>query len=691
MFSDLLAVLCGFCLFSLVAFFPGYAVGWLTNALRFRARTRAFRLAASAPLAISIGPIVSFTIGRWFSLNAVLALAVCLAVLGLLLIARDLLRAPRRFPKELLPFFFLTSAWLAVAIFSLIDLQFAGRTYFSIIFFDYSIRIPITQAISTFGLPARSPFFFTGNPVALRYHYFWMILCALVRKLGGGAVDARQTFIAGTLWGGIAILCIIPLCLRLFSPGGSANLYRRTFIGLCLVGVTGLDILPTLLMLFLNYTGVVRGISPSVEWWNNQVDGWLYTMLWEPHYICALVACLTGFLILWDTEQETRMAARLSNSILAGLAFATAVGAGIYIPLVFSALLSTWILVLSLKRRFRSVANYVISGITAAACAGPFLQTLTSGKSAGGSFLKITIRSFEPAEMFLKIFHLDNPWQLTLGNALLLPLNYLLELGVFFLVGYLTCKRLWVRRNALCDADLAGLLMAGISMAICTFVRSGVIANNDLGWRGFLICQFILLLWAADLFPDLASIHARTRSLISLFLVLGAVGVLYDLAILRFYAVLSDAGTVPLISWLSGDQHLGERTTANREAYHWLRAHSDPAAVVQQNPEVFQDTPFGMYGERQTVAGGKGCLTTFGGNPDDCAPALRQLDPVFTSGTLEAFAAACRALPVDFFVAKDTDPAWHDKTSWVWTEAPLFQNSFVRIYACPRKHLAKLF
>ncbi len=41
--------------------------------------------------------------------------------------------------------------------------------------------------------------------------------------------------------------------------------------------------------------------------------------------------------------------------------------------------------------------------------------------------------------------------------------------------------------------------MALVSILVCTFLRSGVIANNDLGWRGFLIAQFVLLIRGAQL------------------------------------------------------------------------------------------------------------------------------------------------------------------------------------------------
>jgi hypothetical protein len=323
-----------------------------------------------------------------------------------------------------------------------------------------------------------------------------------------------------------------------------------------------------------------------------------------------------------------------------------------------------------------------LSGIVATICVIPFLRSLAASKGTGGSFLQLTMRSFELGELFLRIVHLARPWQLVVGDALMLPLNYLLELGVFFLFGYLMCKRFWKSRNSLSQPELAALIMAGTSMVICTFVRSGVIANNDLGWRGFLICQFILLLWAADLFPQLSELQSRAKRFVGLFIVLGAIGVAYDLAILRFYPVLSDAGMVPKLFWLSGDQQLGERTTANREAYQWLRSETPKQAVIQQNPEVFQDNFYGLYAQRQTLAGGKGCLTTFGGDPEDCTPLMQRLDSFFAGGSSETLGAACRALPVDAFIAKDTDAAWRDKASWVWKTPPAFQNGFVRIYFC---------
>jgi CRISPR/Cas system-associated exonuclease Cas4 (RecB family) len=32
--------------------------------------------------------------------------------------------------------------------------------------------------------------------------------------------------------------------------------------------------------------------------------------------------------------------------------------------------------------------------------------------------------------------------------------------------------------------------------------------------------------------------------------------------------------------------------------------------------------------------------------------------------------------------AIDTDPAWSDRRSWVWTQPPVFANRYVRLFRC---------
>jgi hypothetical protein len=688
--SDLIGISAGFVLFSLIAVFPGYSIGWLTNVLGFRDRSLPFRLAASVPISLSIAPIAGYTVGRRLGLDAVWIVYALL--FGAALAAGAWRRGSFSAPGlgRLWPLFALVGAWLVIASLSLADLPFGHRLYFSIIDFDYSVRIAFTHSIAAFGLPARNPFFFPGHAVDLRYHYLWLIVCAQISRVGGSLfearlVDARRAFIAGTLWVGIALIALIPLYLRLFIATGR-DLLRQSRIGITLLAVTGLDIVPALLLVWGYRAGMFSEMSPSVEWWNNQVDGWLYTMLWEPHYVCALVACLTGFLILWKLPPRATWRERIVSGALAGVAFATAAGSGIYVAAVFAVFLAIWFLVMLTRKLRREAEATAIAGAVSIALIYPFFASLRSsfasaGAASGGGtatqhLFEFTVRAFAPVGM---LFGSDWPWQRYVANLLLLPLNYFIELGIFFVAGYMFWTRFRARKRPATFAELAALLMLSTSVLICTFVKSVATQNNDLGWRGFLPAQFILLLWAASLLSERASRTALTTVL----LMLGLAGVTYDLAILRFYPVLADFGKVPKIGWLGSDRQIGPRTLANREAYEWIRARTPETAIIQPNPEpVYQDTSFGAYGDRPTIAVGYICGSSFGGNPQECQSTLAVLAPLFAGGTTQVLSDACRKEPMDFVIARDTDKAWHEPSSWVWLGTPVFSNNFTRVFAC---------
>ena len=674
--SDLTGISAAFALFSLLAFFPGYALGWLANLFSFRTRQLPFRFAVSVPLSIAITPVLGYTVG----LNAVWFVYAALCVGAIATGALRQTSLNLRSIRSTWPFAALVVLWLALALISLADLPLGHRLYFSVIDFDYCVRIAFTHSLAAFGLPARTPFFFPGHPVALRYHYFWILVCAQICRLGAPLVDARQAFIAGTLWVGIGMISLIPLYLRLFSTA-SRQFLRRSRIGIALLAVTGLDIVPALFMVWLHRIGLIAGISPSVEWWNEQVDGWLYTMLWEPHYVCALVACLTGFLLVWTLPPQAPRRQRLIAGLVAGLAFTTAAGSGLYVALVFAVFLALWFAVTVQRKEWWASEALAIAGGTSLLLIRPYFATLldsTAHAAAGPPLLTLAVRAFLPAELALRLFELNEPWHRLTADLVFLPLNYFLELGAFFLAAILVFTRFRARKQPATRAELTGFLMVCTSVVICTFVKSSIIANNDLGWRGFLPAQFMLLLWTAEILAD------RNTTVMRVLLALGLLGTVYDLAILRFYPLLSDMGRVPKIAWIGSDQQVGLRTAANREAYEWLRAHTPETAIIQQNPEpALQDTFYGVYAHRQTIATGAGCTTGFGGDPKECAKILPPLIALYAAGAnAQQFQTTCQNQPIDVILARDTDAAWNNQTSWVWTQKPLYQNPLVRLYSC---------
>jgi hypothetical protein len=561
----------------------------------------------------------------------------------------------------------------------------------------------------------------------LRYHYFWLILCSLLDQLGGAAIGPRYALIAGTLWCGIGLMCIVSLYLRFFDPGGARRIRQRSLMGIALLGVTGLDIIPSAFYLVVYSTGV-RGVFPrSVEWWNEQIDGWVFSALWQPHNVAALIACLTGFLVLWHASAAASRGDTLLSAVVAGAAFASAAGTAIYVTFVFAVFLVVWTIVTLVKKWRRETVGLAIAGVVAALLALPYLRDL-SGPAAGGQFLRLTVRSFFPAEDYLFALGWNQWWMRAIVDALLLPLNYFLELGFFFVIADLQLKRFGDRLHcpkalslrrvdsaacprfslaALSRPDTCALLMLATSVTICTFLRSGVIVQNDLGWRGFMIAQFVLLIWGANYLGDRlhcpkapplrrvdsAACHRFSpawkvspggRKALTAFLVLGAMGTVFDVVVQRMDLALCDAGKIPVFEWLPSDRDIARRAYANRVAYDWVRKHTPKSAIVQQNPDVqVQDTFYLLYANRRTVAADRSCGTEFGGNAQACPPLLTPLKKLYSAGTDPAMVrAVCGAMPISLLVAHDTDPAWSDRHSWVWTRKPEFANDFVRVFRC---------
>lgn len=682
--TDISASLAAVCLFPLFVLIPGYAVAWGLDLFEFRRRTLLFRAALSVPLSIAIVPILSYLAGRYFSMTAVWALFAASWVYAGVVVFRGRNEAPPRSPAGAWRMAAgILAVWTALALFSLVDLQLGGKLYYSTIALDYSVRAQFIQAITASGIPPVNPFFFPGHGEMLRYHYFWLIPCSMVDVAGGALVGPRHAWIGGAIWCGAGFLALIALFLRLFAYRGPETFRRRTLIGILLLGVTGLDILPNALLWAMYSKGLLATVAPTVEWWNEQVDGFTWTALWEAHHLAGLVACLMAFLLLWEAARRTG-AKRWQYAAVAGVALASSVGASIYIAFVFGAFLLLWTAVTVAKRWRAETATLFVAGAVCVALALPYLISMTGGGKAGGGGIPFVfcVRRFFFVDNILKAQGLGQAWRLTVVNAALLPVNYLLELGFFLGAGLLWWQRRRARREPLSRAELAMGLMVATSLAICTFLRSTVIDNNDLGWRGFLVAQFGLLLWSVDVLTDRR--HARS-ALLAVMLTLGAAGTAYDVVMLRLYPVFADRGMLPHLGWMSLDRKLGERNYALREAYEWAGKSTPAGSIVQFDPRaIWQDTPGFLYADRQIAAADQGCLAGFGGDAALCAPMVAAVDRLFPEAGQPTpnSSAACETVGADVLVAKDTDPVWAMGDSWVWREKPLFSNARVRVFGC---------
>jgi hypothetical protein len=474
-------------------------------------------------------------------------------------------------------------------------------------------------------------------------------------------------------------MATVALYLRFVHPEGARQIHRRTLLGVALLAVTGLDIIPNLAVALAGHP------LPEPEWWNEQVSAWITSMLWVPHHVAALVAGLTGVLILWHSA--TAATRRWPAILVAAFCLAGCLAESIYVGLVFGAALAVWTVITLLKGWRRETGFLVGMGVLALALAAPQLWELAAfaraAKTAatlpgGGHMFSLGMRRFLPAAAWA-----ERSGEPNLVYAALLPLNYLLEFGLFGVAGAWFLWRAW-RRRTLDRYGLATFTFVAVSLLIATFVRSTVIPNNDLGYRGMLVAQFFLLLWAVDL---LDNPKAARRPLAMILMGIGVASSIYEAATLRLYAVAADVIALPRYSFLNPTADTGRRLYEARAAYQRLKTMLGPDDVVQQNPDASPgDLPWGLYADRRTVADTMSCDTVMGGDPHECAAIIGRIAPLFQdSAKAEEVDGICRALGISALVVKDTDPVWSIAGSWVWRRKPDIAGDRVRVFLFPRE------
>lgn len=659
-------------------FAPGYVVGWALDLFEFRHRRPIVRVILAVPLTIAVFSMFSYLLDRFLQ-PGLWAFYFSVSAVCLLLLAKEVRKTKlASFPKHIWIALGLMMLWVVAAIGSLVDLQIGDRLYSPIVAYDHSTRVAVMAAIARH-MPPSNPFF--AHPaMPLRYHYLWMLLCSLPLKISH--LSARHLMYAGVIWCGLGLMCVVAMGLK-FLLGSQTAIARKTLIGVALLCVTGLDILPTL------YIAVVGRVwLADMEWWNQaQITSWAASLLWVPHHVVALIACFVGFLLLRHEADANRW--RVISVIVAGLAFASAAGLSVYVTFTFVVAIGFWLLALVARKNWKEVAMFVGASAIAVVWALPFLFSLR-GSGSGAAFVEFAVRPFDPLGIYFaqKIgFNMQTQSARTLANGILLPINYALELGFFLAVGIL---RLWqvLRGRIVASAnELAAWTLVMASFLIGTFLRSSTISTNDLGFRCFLPAQLVLLLWGAimlhDWWFDSAARWVRPwlRGALATFMILGILGTAYEVFMIRMSPILYDRWQVADPGWLDTDRQSGKRTYALRRLYESLNEQLPASAVIQHNPATRNSVSHALYSGHDFVAGGLDCGTAFGGDPALCDQRVRRLVALFEFNA-DSLESTCLDYGIDVMVAKDTDPAWHDPSSWIWSQHPVIANRYVRAFLC---------
>jgi hypothetical protein len=744
---DIFGILHALPFFTLIFLAPGYCVGRISNVLKFRQRSAAEQWLWSMGISIVVAPITLNLLSRWFPLQVTITLCWLLVAVaaGDLFIRWQRSRFSialqlRRSTAAAIGFAIL---WAVICLISLPDLQLGHHLYSTAAVADLGVRSAFVASAMHGGAPPANPFFYPGSLVNLRYYYYWYVITGIPGAAAG--VEPRAALFASSIWSGWLLAAAAALFLKHFY-GVRRHIRKASVIAMALLGVTGLDVL-YVIFLYLKYRIV---LSDMEVWDTDQVTSWTNSLLWVPHHVAATTACMLGFVFLWHAGRslEHTVRQRILLATLAAMGFASAAGLSVYVTFAFALFLVAAAVFWLATRRFNVLGLYAMVAILVILLSAPYLHDLSatgahSEDTAGAVaqhqplFAKLALRQLPPTLMPLlrHAVHENKLANILLRPFLLVPIMFL-EFGFFFLVAVRQGRRDWRewKIDTIVDTPAPNLrdlhdirwlswlmLLSGLWVAL--MMRSTVITNNDLSYRGVEIAQFILLVWGAAQLagarPEgdvLASMetpsltHATQSSfrigwLAGSLLFIGVISSAYQLAMLRFYLYGSDR-----YNWTNAvipQSELGGRFGAInqelRDTYASLDRILPYSAKVQFGAAPKLDLQHLYYSRYQELDGiFPGCGTAFGGSQAECFHLGTRIAPIFgiaepppgtdsiafkityvpTLTTAAAVYSLCRELGIDALVVTGEDPVWNEPNGWPHRMKPVFTSDFVAAYTC---------
>lgn len=666
---DFAEMTAAFLIFPLVIFIPGYVVAYYSKLYTTSEALPHWSIGLIFSTAIC--PVIFYFLIHLGGFILVWTFLIISCLIFIYILQRNLsgFIAAFKYPVKKTGYilvFIISYVFIAILV---IDFDHNGRLFRPLMTYDYVKHVSVTNTISRTGLPPINPSFHPGTSLPLFYYYYWFLICSIVDLIGRDIVGPRGAVFASIVWSGIGLLGIIRLYLTTLGPRIVRGIKKSHYkYGYFLLLVSGLDLLPIWLDLMVGNDDSGELAVPLAMWWNDQVASWFSTIIWTPHHCAAFVVCMFAFHIIITVFPKKGKASRIGMFVVA-LSLATSFGLSIWVTLVAGIFLIVWTLATWAKGWFSETKKLVFTGILALAFALPFIIELQQA-----SFLQQTPVIFQVRD-FVKINNLLRDSSViikSLANLLVLPVNYGLEFGFFAMGGLLY----WSYRKKLDEklnrAEFFLIVMTATSFFVCTFFRSSI-ANNDLGWRGFLFAQFVLLLFSIPLIAFLRQtfssafyvVEPMLKKVILGMLIISSVYFVFDAYVGRVYI------------W--GIDH--NRTTPIRKAYEWVATHTPPAAIIQHNPDEIVEYFHALYGNRQTIISDDvfGKLYGISGSMyDDTFEELKRLfQPDISQEEALSYA---KSLDIDAIFLKDTDPIWHDSSSWLNGMQPIYESSCCRIY-----------
>ena len=691
--QDILGFAVAFSIFPFVIVFPGYVIGWVLDLFDFRKRKPIVRLGIGLVLSFAITPIILDLTAQFvsikFSILTIAGFAMAFAVISL----REKTIITSETMLQIKMIFLAVSVWVVFVILSLINMQWKDQLYFSAVA-DQITRVSVINAMTRTGVPPANPSYYPGHSVELTFlFYFWYILCSMVDLIGGQIVDARAALNASSAWSGIGLMAIAALYLRLRNPGNSATAWRSAKIGIGLLLVGGLDALPFIL-LAAKIGNIVGGNEPlntlqfAVLTWNNLeyqiltlLGTWIGSSLWVPHHIAAVIACFSA-LLLAHSARNKEPSKQFATLAVAGFAFASAVGLSTWVTLVFAIFWGIWILALLFQKTGRFlILSMICSGIIAVLVAGPFLIGTIQSGGGGAEELPPVVLGIRTVPLLEPIMR-EWPSNLrSLAALIVLPIGYMWELGFFFVAGIYWLKSRDKKAFGSNPFYLQEILLLVVVFFVVSFASSTFETRKtgDLGWRGWLPGQFVLLVWGVDVLERFLFTAPTSQKLGG---VVHAGHFLQALIAIGILTTLINAVFLRIYMPVRFGPEEGRRTYSARLAYDYLRDHVSSNVITQYNPANFYDGPSGLYGTHQMVISD---ITAYRIPLDISQKLVDEVGALFTNENMTNWQIRdriCQEHSIDILIIKDRDPLWNSLASIKAQRPALYENTHYAIFAC---------
>ena len=694
--KDLVGAITALFLFPFVLLFPGYVIGWWADLFNFRKRQFLVKYVIALPLSLAVQPIVIYLLYYFYSFDLVKIEIFLFFVLYFFIIFSDIKRVALgraviqlgRYQKAAI---MLAVIWGGVSLVSLVDIQWGENLYYSVVSLDFATRVSMVDAITRTGVPPVNPGYFPGQPeYVTSLYYFWYILCSVIDQIGMDLVDARTSLIAGDVWCGLSIMAIIALYLRIRNRRNSVAPWKSAVTGICFLSISGIDIIPAVINMFMTRF-LFGGILPmgDIEHWNEQITAWVGSLLWVPHHVAALIVCLLSFL-LFQYFFHKSSSPKIMVFILTSCCLASSAGLSTWVSITFLIFWCVWGMILFIQKNYKHMIFMISSGLFSLFLASPLLLgMLSGGTGADGLPIVLDVRKFRPLlllfESYPDVFE-------SLVHLVFLPVNYSLELGFFLVAGVM-----WVRqylRGELKGAEFAKAetVMLAVVFFVGSFLRSAIY-TNDLGWRSWLLGQFVLLIWAVDV-VDIKNLLSKnnkflpssysmfTRKILRVVLILGFSTSILNIILLRIWTPLIDAGIVGFPNGISDDRKLGERTYAARLTYEFIGSELPLEVVIQQRPSLSIDRPSGLYGLRQFAISSN---TAYNVSMFTLSSSVEKITKIFDLandvdwGTIDLF---CKKNFIDILIVNKQDRLWNSLPLLYEHRRPLYKNQYYSVILC---------